>query len=538
MKIVLAEKVSPATLAVLKEEPGWSIVTADQIAKLGTGALEAELAEADALVVRSAVQVDAKLLQSASKLRVIGRAGVGVDNIDIDAATHSGIVVMNTPGANAVAVAELAIGLMISMARSIPRANSTMHAAKWEKKSLQGSELRGKKLGIVGLGRIGLEVARRARSFGMELIGYDPFIAPVIARENQVVLLPLEEVFKQSDYLTLHVGLTTQTEGLINAESIQRMKPGVRIVNCARGELIVDDALAEAVRSGHVAGAALDVFRTEPLKESAYFGLDNVILSPHVAGSTDEAQEAIGIQLAKQVRDYLKLGVVQNAVNLPSLSHEEYVEIAPYIDMAERLGLFLSHATQGNLESIQITYAGRLAHGKTDLIRNAALCGILANTDANRINSAALAEERGIRVQEEKKEATNGGAGSTLKLVLHSSSGEASASATVLHGNSPRLLTYDDIDIEAELQGNMLVFRNHDVPGVIGRIGTILGEHSVNIANFALGRSVRSQRIPQGQALALVQVDLQKPGDANTAIEALRKVEAIVSVRLVDLGQL
>jgi D-3-phosphoglycerate dehydrogenase len=538
MKIVLAEKVSPATLAVLKQEPDWNVVTADQIAKLGSGGLESELADADALVVRSAVQVDAKLLASAPKLRVIGRAGVGVDNIDIDAATHSGIVVMNTPGANAVAVAELAIGLMISMARSIPRANSTMHAAQWEKKSLQGSELRGKKLGIVGLGRIGLEVARRARSFGMELIGYDPFIAPVIARENQVALLPLEEIFKQSDYLTLHVGLTTQTEGMINAASIKLMKPGVRIVNCARGELIVDEALAEAVRSGHVAGAALDVFRKEPLKESAYFGLDNVLLSPHVAGSTDEAQEAIGIQLAKQVRDYLKLGVVQNAVNLPSLSHEEYVEIAPYIDMAERLGLFLSHAAPGNLESIQITYAGRLAHGKTDLIRNAALCGILANTEANRINAAALAEERGIRVQEEKKEATNGGAGSTLKLVLHSSDGEASASATVLHGNSPRLLTYDDIDIEAELQGAMLVFRNHDVPGVIGRIGTILGEHSVNIANFALGRSVRSQRIPQGQALALVQVDLKKPSDANTAIDALRKVEAIVSVRLVDLGKL
>jgi D-3-phosphoglycerate dehydrogenase len=538
MKIVLAEKVSPATLAVLKEEPGWNVVTADQIAKLGPGGLESELADADALVVRSAVQVDAKLLESAPKLRAIGRAGVGVDNIDIDAATHSGIVVMNTPGANAVAVAELAIGLMISMARSIPRANSTMHAAKWEKKSLQGSELRGKKLGIVGLGRIGLEVARRARSFGMDLIGYDPFIAPVIARENQVALLPLDEIFKQSDYLTLHVGLTTQTEGMINAESIQLMKPGVRIVNCARGELIVDEALSEAVRSGHVAGAALDVFRSEPLKESAYFGLDNVLLSPHVAGSTDEAQEAIGIQLAKQVRDYLKLGVVQNAVNLPSLSHEEYVEIAPYIDMAERLGLFLSHAAPGNLESIQITYAGRLAHGKTDLIRNAALCGVLANTEANRINAAALAEERGIRVQEEKKEATNGGAGSTLKLVLHSSDGEASASATVLHGNSPRLLTYDDIDIEAALQGTMLVFRNHDVPGVIGRIGTILGEHSVNIANFALGRSVRSQRIPQGQALALVQIDVENPGDANPAIEALRKVEAIVSVRLVDLGKL
>ena len=544
MKIVLAEKVSPATLAVLKEEPDWNVVTADAIAQLGPGGLEAELADADALVVRSAVQVDAKMLQSAPKLRAIGRAGVGVDNIDIDAATHSGIVVMNTPGANAVAVAELALGLMISMARSIPRANSTMHAARWEKKSLQGSELRGKTLGIVGLGRIGLEVARRARSFGMELVGYDPFIAPVVARENQVALVPLDELFKQSDYLTLHVGLTTQTEGMINAASIKRMKPGVRIVNCARGELIVDEALAEAIRSGHVAGAALDVFRKEPLKDSAYFGLDNVLLSPHVAGSTDEAQEAIGIQLAKQVRDYLKLGVVQCAVNLPSLSHEEYVEIAPYIDMAERLGLFLSHATPGNLESIQITYGGRLAQGKTELIRNAALCGILANTEgdseqgtnANRINAAALAEERGIRIQEEKKEATSGGAGSTLKLVLHSSDGDASASATVLHGNSPRLLSYDGIDIEAALQGTLLVFRNHDVPGVIGRIGTILGEHSLNIANFALGRSVRSQRIPQGQALALVQVDLQNPGDANTAIAALRKVEAIVSVRLVELG--
>ncbi len=546
MKIVLAEKVSPATLAVLKEEPGWNVVTADAIAKLGPGGLEVELADADALVVRSAVKVNAKLLESAPKLRAIGRAGVGVDNIDIDAATHSGIVVMNTPGANAVAVAEITLGLMISMARSIPRANSTTHDAKWEKKSLQGTELRGKTLGIVGLGRVGLEVARRARSFGMELIGYDPFIAPVIARENQVKLLPLDEIFKQSDYLTLHVGLTSQTEGMINASSIQLMKPGIRIVNCARGELVVEEALAEAIRSGHVSGAALDVFRKEPLKDSPFFGLDNVLLSPHIAGSTDEAQEAIGIQLAKQVRDYLKLGVVQNAVNLPSLTHEEYVEIAPYIEMAERLGLFLSHATPGNLESIQIVYAGRLAQGKTDLIRNAALCGILANTEgdseqgigANRINAAALAEERGIRIQEEKKEVASGGAGSTLKLVLHWSDGNASASATVLHGNSPRLLTYDGIDIEAALQGTLLVFRNHDVPGVIGRIGTILGEHSLNIANFALGRSVRSQRIPQGQALALVQIDLQNPGDANTAIEALRKVEAIVSVRLVDLGEL
>ncbi|MGF7178797.1 phosphoglycerate dehydrogenase [Tunturiibacter psychrotolerans] len=540
MKIVLAEKVSPATLAVFQQEPGWQIVTPDQI----KNGLAAELADADALVVRSAVQADAKLLESAPKLRVIGRAGVGVDNIDTDAATHRGIVVMNTPGANAVAVAELTLGLMISLARAIPRANSTMHAGKWDKKSLQGQELRGKTLGIVGLGRIGLEVARRAASFGMNIIGYDPFVAPVIARENNVTLVPIDDIFKASDYLTLHVGLTTQTEGLINATSIKIMKKGIRIINCARGELIVEQALADAIKSGHVGGAALDVFHQEPLKESPFYNLDNVILSPHIAGATDEAQEAIGIQLAMQVRDYLKLGVVQNAVNLPSLSHEEYKEIAPYIEMADRLGQFLAHATPGNLENIQISYTGRIAAGKTDLIRNAAIAGIFSSADggstANRINAAAIAAERGIRIQEDKKEFTPGGAGSVLKIVLHSSDGDASASATVLHGNSPRLLSYDGIDIEAPLHGTLVAIRNHDVPGVVGRIGTILGEQSVNIANFALGRahSTQSHRVPHGQALAVVQIDVPKAASATAAVEALRKVEAIASVRLIELGKL
>jgi D-3-phosphoglycerate dehydrogenase len=541
MKIVLAEKVSPATLAVFKQEPGWNIVTPDQI----KNGLAAELADADALVVRSAVQADAALLAAAPKLRVIGRAGVGVDNIDTDAATHRGIVVMNTPGANAVAVAELTLGLMISMARSIPRANATMHAGKWDKKSLQGQELRGKTLGIVGLGRIGLEVARRARAFGMDIIGYDPFIAPVVARENDVTLVPIDEIFKESDYLTLHVGLTTQTEGLINATSLAIMKKGIRIINCARGELIVEQALADALKSGHVAGAALDVFHQEPLKDSPFYNLDNVLLSPHIAGATDEAQEAIGIQLAMQVRDYLKLGVVQNAVNLPSLSHEEYLEVAPYIEMAARLGHFLSHATPGNLENIQITYTGRIAQGKTDLVRNAAIAGIFADTESvNRINSAAIAHERGIRIQEDKKEFATGGVGSTLKLTLHSSGGDASASATVLHGTSPRLLTYDGIDIEAPLTGTLVAIRNHDVPGVVGRIGTILGEHAVNIANFALGRAsdparaANTQRVPQGQALAVVQIDVPSAASATAAVDALRKVEAIASVRLIELGKL
>jgi D-3-phosphoglycerate dehydrogenase len=542
MKIVLAEKVSPATLAVFQQEPGWEIITPDQI----KNGLAAELADADALVVRSAVQADAALLAAAPKLRVIGRAGVGVDNIDTAAATHRGIVVMNTPGANAVAVAELTLGLMISLARSIPRANATMHAGKWDKKSLQGSELRGKTLGIVGLGRIGLEVARRAASFGMNILGYDPFVAPVIARENGVTLVPIDEIFKASDYLTLHVGLTTQTEGLINATSLAIMKKGIRIINCARGELIVEQALADAIKSGHIGGAALDVFHQEPLKDSPFYGLDNVILSPHIAGATDEAQEAIGIQLAMQVRDYLKLGVVQNAVNLPSLSHEEYIEVAPYIEMASRLGAFLAHATPGNLENVQITYSGRIATGKTDLIRNAAIAGIFATSEGtsevNRINAAAIAAERGIRIQEDKKEFVTGGSGSVLKLVLHSSDGDVSASATVLHGTSPRLLTYDGIDIEAPLTGTLVVIRNHDVPGVIGRIGTILGEHGLNIANFALGRALpntaHAQRIPQGQALAVVQIDAEDAVSASAAIDTLRKVEAIASVRLIELGKL
>ena len=553
MKIVLAEKVSPATLAVFQQEPGWQIVSPDQI----KNGLAAELLDADALVIRSAVQADAALLANAPKLRVIGRAGVGVDNIDTDAATRHGIVVMNTPGANAVAVAELTLGLMISMGRSIPRANATMHAGKWDKKSLQGQELRGKTLGIVGLGRIGLEVARRANAFGMDVLGYDPFIAPVIARENDVTLVGIDDLFKASDYITLHVGLTTQTEGLINQHSIAIMKKGVRIINCARGELIVDEALVDGLKSGHIAGAALDVFRQEPLKDSPYVHLDNVLLSPHIAGATDEAQEAIGIQLAHQVRDYLKLGVVQNAVNLPSLSHEEYTEIAPYIEMAERLGRFLAHATPGNLETIHITYTGRLAQGKTDLVRNAAIAGIFAASDqeadsngdqVNRINAAAIAQDRGIRLQEDKKEFVSGGSGSVLKIVLHSSEGDTSASATVLHGNSPRLLTYDGIDIEVPLNGTLVAIRNHDVPGVVGRIGTILGEHSVNIANFALGRATdtaraagspaRSQRVPQGQALAVVQIDVPNAASATAAVEALRKVEAIASVRLIELAKL
>jgi D-3-phosphoglycerate dehydrogenase len=530
MKIVLAEKVSPGTLAVFAAEPGWEVKTYDQLPE----GLPAALAEADALVVRSAVQVDDALMSHAPKLRVIGRAGVGVDNIDAEAATRRGIVVMNTPGANAVAVAELTICQMIALARKVPTANATMHAGKWEKKSLQGSELRAKTLGILGLGRIGLEVARRARGFGMELIGSDPFVSAAVARENGIALVPVEELFARADYLTLHVGLTPQTNGIINAKTLATMKKGVRIVNCARGELVCEADLAAALKSGQVAGAALDVFNVEPPKESPYFELDNVILSPHIAGSTAEAQEAVGVQIAQQVREYLKLGVVQNAVNLPSLSHEEYVQLAPYIDLAGRLGSFLAQAGKGGIEAIDLVYGGVMADAKTELVRNAAIAGLLEGSEnVNRINALAVAQENGIRVHEEKEETPRGGAASVLTVVLHTAAGESAASATVIRRVQPRLLAFDGIDIETPLEGTLLVCRNWDVPGVIGRIGTILGQQGVNIANFALGRERLSPSVAKPvKALAVVQVD--EPV-SESVVEALKVIEALLEARLVKL---
>ena len=529
MKIVLAEKVSPATLAVFAAEPGWVVLTHDQL----PDGLPAALADADALVVRSAIQVDDALMEHAPKLRVVGRAGVGVDNIDADAATRRGVVVMNTPGANAVAVAELTIGLMLALARKLPAANSTMHAGRWEKKSLQGAELRGKTLGILGLGRIGLEVAKRAKGFGLEILGSDPFVSAAVARENGIKLVTLDELIAGSDYITLHVGLTAQTAGVVNAKSLAAMKKGVRIINCARGELIEDAALVAALKSGHVAGAALDVFAVEPLKDSPYFELDNVILTPHIAGSTAEAQEAVGIQIARQVREYLKLGVVQNAVNLPSLSHEEYVVLAPYIDLAGRVGSFLAQAGKPGIEAIHLTYGGSLSEAKTDLVRNAAIEGLLQGSEnVNRINAAAVAEERGIRVHEEKTESHRGGAASVLTVELHTGSGSSRASATVIHGEQPRLLEFDGIDIETPLEGNLLVCRNLDVPGVIGRIGSILGEHGVNIANFALGRE-RSGVKPV-KALAVVQVDAPV---LSPVLEDLVKIEAMLEARPVSLPE-
>jgi len=531
MKVVVAEKISSSAVDLLRE-PRWTIVTADQL----DGKLPEQLETADALIVRSAVQVNADLLEHGRKLRVIGRAGVGVDNIDLDAATRKGIAVMNTPGANAIAVAEHTFALMLDMARHIGRANDLMHAGKWEKKSLQGSELKGKTIGIVGLGRVGMEVARRARVFGMDVVAHDPFVSASVAKEQGIRLAKLEEVYAAADYLSLHVGLTPQTAGMINAESIRKMKPGVRLVNCARGELIDETALAQALQQGSLAGAALDVFAEEPLKNSPLMGIATAILTPHIAGSTFEAQEAVGYQIAHQVKEYLRDGVIQNAVNVPSVSHDEYLELQPYIVLAERLGAFLAQVSDGSLEEISIRYSGHIAEGKTELIRNAALKGILNESleeKANLVNAEAIASSRGLRIQESRKpKSSTGGSGSVLSVMLRTANQEHLVKGAVLHRNTPRLLHVDGIDVEAPLERSLIYMRNRDVPGVIGKVGTILGEHKINIADFSLGRRVGGKPDAPREAIAVVHVDGRVSPEVLTELRKVPAIEQAKAIRL------
>jgi D-3-phosphoglycerate dehydrogenase len=530
MKIVVAEKISASAVNLLRE-PDWIVITPEQL----DGKLDQHLATADALIVRSALQVDAALLEHAPQLRVIGRAGVGVDNVELEAATRKGIAVMNTPGGNAVAVAEYTLGVMLAMARYVPRANQSMHAGKWDKKSLQGSELRAKTLGIVGLGKIGMEVAKRARVFGMEVVAHDPFVAASVAKDQGIRTVPLDELYSVADYLTLHVGLTPQTAGMINPESLKKMKKGVRLVNCARGELVDESALADALQQGQVAAAALDVFAEEPPKNSPFLALENVILTPHIGGSTHEAQEAVGQQIALQVKEYLKHGVIQNAVNVPSVSHEEYLEIQPYIVLAERLATFLAQVSEGTLEQISLSYSGHIAEWKTELVRNAAIKGILNETleeKANLVNSATIASSRGLRIHEERKaKSSKGGAGSVLSIALKSEQEEHVGKGAVLHEQTPRLLHLDGIDIEAPLESNLIFMRNQDVPGVIGKVGTILGRHGINIANFSLGRR-ESKPGTVREAIAVVHVD---GAFSEAVLGELRKVPGIEQAKAIRL---
>jgi D-3-phosphoglycerate dehydrogenase len=529
MKILVAEPLAPAALELLRAQPGWEVIEADP------KTYASHLSDCDALVVRSAVKVNKDVLSKAPKLRVIGRAGVGVDNVDLPAATDAGVLVMNTPGGNAVSVAEHTLALMLSMARSVPQASASTKAGKWEKKKFLGNELRGKALGIVGLGSAGREVVKRAKPFEMRILGHDPYISSQNARDLGIELMPLQQLYAESDYITLHVAFTPETDHMLNSEAFSKMKPGVRIVNCARGELVDPKALQNAIETGHVAGAALDVFEKEPPGEDPLFQLEHLLATPHIAGSTEEAQEIVGVRIVEQVVEYLKSGVALNAVNMPALTAEQYRALGPYVNLAERLGLFLSHIAEGNAHTIRFEYSGHLADNNTQLLRNAGLAGVLGRSmeyRANVVNAMQIATQRGFRVVEQREPGQTHM--DSIRMELESDAGSfAAVGAVVL--DKPRLLQVEGISCEAPLDGNLMYAKNEDVPGVIGFLGTALGKNGINIANFALGREEADDKKSGAPLTAISIVETDQPVPDNV-ISQLFENKAVKFVRRVVLS--
>lgn len=528
MKVIVADKISERGVELLKKTPGLTVVvtTKDTIA--------AELKDADALIVRSATRVTSDLLSKAPKLRAVGRAGVGVDNIDLQEATRRGVLVMSTPGGNAISVAEHTFALLLALARQVPKLDAALREGRWEKSS-SGTEVRGKTLGLIGLGRIGSEVASRAEAFDMRVLAYDPYISESAAKELQVELVPLDKLYAESDFISLHTALSPATTNMINAASIQKMKKGARIVNAARGELIDEGALAEALKSGRLGGAALDVFVEEPPKNSPLIGLPNVVGTPHIAGSTQEAQEEVGTQVAVQVRDYLAEGIIRNAVNLPALSADQYRRVRPYLELAERLGLLVTQASESRPGRIRIRYAGEVAEVGTHLLRSAVLAGVLnavLDEKVNVVNAPAVAAARGIVVEEETRRREHGFPNTLEVSLLPEKSGATgfTAEGTVLHDGSPRVLAIDGISLEAQLEGTILYLRNRDEPGVVGMVGSTLGKLGVNIATFALGRRDAARG---AEAVSLVRLDGEVP---DSILEAISGIKAITGAKLLRLG--
>ena len=526
MKVIVADKISERGVELLKKSSLNTVVTTKET-------ISAELAEADALIVRSATRVTKDLLEKAPKLRAVGRAGVGVDNIDLPEATKRGVLVMSTPGGNAVSVAEHTFALMLALARQVPKVDAGLREGRWEKSS-SGTELRGKTLGLIGLGRIGGEVARRAEAFDMRIIAYDPYISEGAAKELQVELVNLDRLLSESDFISLHTALSPATQNMINAKSIAKMKKSARIVNAARGELIDEAALAEALKGGRLAGAALDVFVEEPPKNSPLIGLPNVIGTPHIAGSTAEAQEEVGTQVAVQIRDYLTEGIIRNAVNLPALSADQYRRVRPYLELAERLGSFVSQAAASRPERIRIRYAGEVAEVGTHLLRSAVLAGVLnpvLDEKVNVVNAPAMAAARGLTVEEETRKREHGFPNTLEVAAVPKKAGDAgfTAEGTVLFDGSPRVLAIDGISLESQLDGTLLFLRNRDEPGVIGQVGSTLGKLGVNIATFALGRREATRG---SEAASLVMLD----GPVSDEIlNDILQIKAITTAKLLRL---
>jgi len=478
------------------------------------------IGEYDGLAVRSATKATEKVIAAAANLKVIGRAGIGVDNVDIAAATANGVVVMNTPFGNAITTAEHAIAMMMALAREIPQADASTQAGKWEKSRFMGVELTGKTLGIIGCGNIGSIVADRALGLKMKVVAFDPFLSDERARDIGVEKADLETLLKRADFISLHTPLTDQTRGILDAGALAKTKPGVRIINCARGGLVVEADLKAAMESGHVAAAALDVFEQEPAKENALFGMENLVCTPHLGASTEEAQVNVAIQVAEQMSDYLLTGAVVNALNMPSVSAEEAPRLMPYMKLAELLGSFAGQLTESGLKSVTIEYEGHAAELNCKPLTSAALKGLLSPLldSVNMVNAPVMASERGIGVSEVRTD-REGDYQTLIRLTVVTENQSRSVAGTLFGGDRPRIVDVKGVPMEAGLGSHMLYVTNEDKPGLIGRLGTVLGDAGLNIATFQLGRTATG-----GDAIALVEVDQEVPADVLKAVAALPNV--------------
>ena len=532
MKIIIADSLPASALELLTRE-GWTV---DVRPGRSSDELARDIVDADALIVRSATMVTGDLLAASEKLRVVARAGTGVDNVDLEAASTRGVLVLNAPGANSISVAEHACALMLASARSIALADAQMKAGEWGKNTLRGAELRGKTLGVVGLGRIGREVARRVRSFDMKVVAHDPFIAAHIANDLDIELLSLEDLAERSDFISLHLPSTNTTRGLVDADLLARCKPNVRIINTARGDLIDETALAEAIDQKRIAGAALDVYQEEPPTSTALIGLRHVVATPHIAASTAEAQELVGLEAAAGVRDYLQAGIVRNAVNYPSVGPEEFKRLRPYLGLMQRMGSLLAQLSDCRVSGVGIRYYGELANSNNDMLVGAALVGVfrhVLSSSVTLINARTIAEQRGLEIIESRSTRARNFT-SLISLKLHTNTGERWAEGAVFEPTQPRIIRLDNVEIEVALEGKLIIIRNDDLPGVIGEVGSILGRHGINIATFALGRG-------NSGAIGVVRVGEKDVSNKNLAtteqavLEEIRRIDAVRSVSLVTL---
>ena len=520
-KVLIADKLSPAAVAIFKER-GLDV---DNKPGMTKEELIACIDQYDGVAIRSATKITKDVLTAARNLKVVGRAGIGVDNVEIPAATAAGVIVMNTPFGNSITTAEHAISLMLALAREIPAANASTQAGKWEKNRFMGVEITGKVLGLIGAGNIGSIVADRARGLKMRVIAYDPYLTAERAVELGVEKVELNDLLARADVITLHVPKTAETANILSADAIAKTKKGVRIINCARGGLIDEAALRAAIDSGHVAGAALDVFQTEPAKENVLFGCDKVICTPHLGASTNEAQENVALQVAEQISDYLLTGAVTNALNMPSISAAEAKQVKPWIDLAEKLGGFAAQLTGASLNAVEILYEGTPSALNTRALTQATLAGMLMPimSGVNMVNAPVVAKERGIKVSETRRDAEGIYEG-LIKLVVTMTDAAGATSTrrvagTVANGR-PRLIQIKDIPMESDFAPHMFYIVNEDKPGFIGKLGTMLGDAGVNIANFNLGRSAPGQ-----DAIALIEVDGPVPAEVADAVAKLPQVK-------------